>query len=260
EEYERALEGAVSIELAHAASLIHDDVIDRDNERRGKPSFHVVEGVDTAILKGHKLLAAGFNIALSHGNDVAKLYVNTWNDILSGELDEVTLNKQDIEEAVESFATSRIFETYRDIIKRKTASLFSSACRAGAIEANMVGDILEVFAHYGMEIGMAYQLADDLVDLTKGELLPSVVLPLINKLENKTIMPNRLTKRKIKKIVTKHANHIQEMYLEEIKTHIRRAEKLSTSTLVHESPYKQLLKQAPTYIINKMLQENHLSV
>ncbi len=260
EEYQKALEGAVSIELAHAASLIHDDVIDQDTERRGKPSFHVVEGVDTAILKGHKLLAAGFSIALSHGEEVAKLYVNTWNDILSGELDEVSFNKQDIEEVTESFTDSRIFETYYDIIKRKTASLFSSACKAGAIEANMTEDLLETFAKYGLEIGFAYQLADDLVDLTKGELLPSVVLPLINRLENKTTLHNRLTKRKIKKIVTKHADHIREMYLEEIKTHIKNAEELSKSMCIAESAYKHLLAQAPTYLINKMLKEIHLSV
>jgi len=259
-QYQKALEGAVSIELAHTASLIHDDIIDKDKERRGKSALHIAEGVDTAILKGHKLLAIGFNVALSHGDEFAKLYVDTWNNVLSGELDEVTFNKQDFVDITETSTKSTIFEAYNKIIDMKIASLFSSACKAGAIEADMSGDILKVFADYGREIGLAYQLADDLADLANGEMIDSVVIPLLNKLENKTITTNSLTKRQIKKIVVKHFSTIQKIYLDEIKKHVKKAEELSKLDVIPESPYKKLLADAPAYIINKMLEKITIAI
>jgi geranylgeranyl pyrophosphate synthase len=258
--YQKALEGGVSIELAHAASLVHDDIIDRDNERRGKSALHIEEGVDTAILKGHKLLAVGFDIALNHGDEIAKLYVDTWNDILAGELDEVAFNEQDIGDITETSTNSSIFAAYNKIIDMKTASLFSSACKAGAIEANIAGDILKVFADYGREIGLAYQLADDLVDLANGEMIDSVVIPLLNRLENKMIIKKSFTKRRIKKIANKHSSQIQQLYLDEIKSHVQKAEELSKLDIIPESPYKQLLMDAPTYIINRMLKEIHITI
>jgi geranylgeranyl pyrophosphate synthase len=258
-EYQKALEGAISIELAHSASLVHDDIIDRDMERRGEPAFHVKEGVAKAILTGHKMLAVGFNIALSHGKDVAKLYVDSWNDVVNGELNEVGFNKNEIKNSKEIFTKSKIFDTYNKIIEQKTAALFSSACKAGAIEANMSGDILKVFADYGREIGLAYQLADDLVDLAKGEIIDSVVIPLLNRLENKTIT-NSWKVKDIRKKFAEHAPEIRELFIEEIKKHVRKAQELSKSESIPSSNYKCLLTNAPTYIVNKMLREINVTI
>ena len=164
--YKKALEGAVSIELAHNASLVHDDIIDRDTERRGKPSLYVRNGVDTALLIGHKMIAAGFDIALSHGPDIAKVYVDTWNKALSGEILEVKMNNNGKEE----YSKENLLKMYYNIIDQKTASLFESACMSGALEAKASWDIAKTLGQYGREIGMAYQLADDLVDLENGEI------------------------------------------------------------------------------------------
>lgn len=259
-QYQMALEGAVGIELAHTASLIHDDIIDKDKERRGKPAFHVREGIANAFLTGHKMLAVAFNISLSHGKQVAKLYVESWDEVVNGEFDEVNFNKKDINKIKEMSTKSSIFAVYNKIIDMKTASLFSSACKAGAIEANIAGDILKVFADYGREIGLAYQLADDLVDLANGEMIDSVVIPLLNRLENKMITKKSFTKRRIKKIASKHSSQIQQLYLDEIKSHVQKAEELSKLDIVPESPYKQLLMDAPTYIINRMLKEIHITI
>ena len=95
-QFQKALEGTVGIELAHAASLVHDDIIDKDVERRGKTAFHIKEGIAQAILIGHKMLTTSFDIALSHGKEVAKLYVDSWNEVVNGELDEVNYNKKDL--------------------------------------------------------------------------------------------------------------------------------------------------------------------
>ena len=261
EHYQRSLEGSVSIELAHGASLVHDDIIDKDAERRGKSAFHIREGIGKAILTGHKMLVQGFDIALRHGKEVAKLYVDSWNEVVSGVIDEVDFNAKKVD--TKTITTkSAIFEAYSKIIDLKTAALFSSACKAGALEADIVGDILKVFADYGREIGLAYQLADDLVDLAKGEMIDSVILPLINRLEtkSKSLKIGAFKKLEMKRKFNKNKSKIQELYVQEIQRHIKEAEKLSKSDLIPPSKYKDMLIDAPTYIINKMLREINVSI
>jgi geranylgeranyl pyrophosphate synthase len=258
-QYQKALEGAVVIELAHAASLVHDDIIDNDSERRGRPAFHIKEGISKAILMGHKMLATGFNITLKHGKDVAKLYIESWNQVVNGELDEVTFNRKDMKTLKNTPTKSKIFEAYNKIIDLKTAVLFSSACKAGAIEADMTGDILKVFADYGREIGLAYQLADDLVDLANGEMIDSVIIPLLNRLGQK-IKVGATREREIKKEFAKNKDKIEEFYICEIKKHIRKAEELGNSEIIPYSPYKGLLTDAPTYIINRMLKQINVTI
>jgi len=223
------------------------------------------------------MLVTGFNITLKHGKEVAKLYVDSWNEVVNGELDEVTFNKKDVKNLKEASTKSKIFEAYNKIIDLKTAVLFSSACKAGAIEANMSGDILNVFSNYGREIGRAYQLADDLVDLANGEMIDSVIVPLLNRLEHKKIKIGTMEKREIKKEFLKNQDKIQEkreikkeflknqdkiqeFYIAEIKKHVRKAEELGKSEAIPSSPYKDMLTDAPTYIINRMLREINVTI
>jgi octaprenyl-diphosphate synthase len=259
DQYQKALEGRVVIELAHAASLIHDDIIDEDIIRRGKPSYHVKEGVASALLTGHKMLVSGFNIALKHGEHVAKLYIDSWEDLVSGEIDEVNFNKKSMNFKKMS-TKEQIFEAYNKIIDLKTAALFSSACKVGALGADVSKDIVKVFSDYGREIGLAYQLADDLVDLVNGERIDSVVIPLLNRLENKIFKIRFLQKRAVKRKFAKYKDKIQNFYIEEINKHVRKAEELSKSGLIPQSNYKDLLGIAPAYIINKMLKEIKVTV
>lgn len=259
EQLQRALEGNVSIELAHGASLVHDDIIDKDSFRRGKESYYVKEGIGKAILTGHKMLVKGFDIALKHGKDVAKLYVDSWNEVVNGEIDEVYFNAKKIDKNDIS-TKSQIFDAYNKIIDLKTASLFSSACKAGALEANMSGDILKVFADFGREIGIAYQLADDLVDLANGEMIDSVIIPLLNKIENKTIKIGALKKWEIKRKFARNKDIIKQIYIEEIKKHVEKAIKISKSDIIPKSNYKEMLVDAPNYIINKMLYEIKITI
>ena len=256
--YQKVLETSVSIELAHGASLVHDDIIDNDVVRRGKPAFHAKEGVGKALLLGHKMLASGFDIALSHSKEAAKLYVDSWNKIVIGEIDEVDFNKKN-NSSIYKTPKEQIFEAYKKIIDFKTAGLFSSACEAGALAADMSGDILKVFSSYGREIGFAYQLADDLVDLMNGEMIESVVLPLLGRLENKSHF-GVLKKREIRKMFARNEDKIKSYYIDEIKKHVSKAEELSRSDVISGSVYKDLLGQAPEYIINRMLREINLTV
>ncbi len=260
--YLRSIEGSVAIELAHTASLVHDDIIDGDKTRRGRPSFHVKRGIPKALLIGHRMLSTGFNIALSHGEKIAKLYVDTWDEVLNGELKEVDYNASDVDEnnGFGISSKSKIFKEYFKIINMKTASLFSSACKAGAIEADATGPILEILADYGREIGLAYQLSDDLVDLDRGEMIDSVIIPLLTRLENRMFDGNSLKVKSIQKKLMNNSEKIRELYIEEIKRHLKRAENLSNSDIIPSSEYKDLLRKAPSYIINKMLQEIHITI
>jgi geranylgeranyl pyrophosphate synthase len=260
-QYQKSIEGTVAIELAHTASLVHDDIIDRDIKRRGKPAFYVKEGIPKALLIGHRMLSIGFNIALSHGKNIAKLYVDTWDEVLNGEIEEVDYERSTIKNNTDELSTkSKIFREYYKIINLKTASLFSSACKAGAIEAEASGEILDILAEYGREIGLAYQLADDLVDLENGEMIDSVIIPLLTRLENKAVDNNSLKVKTISRKIAKNSLKIKEIYIDEIKRHIKKAEKLSKSEVIPPSPYKTLLTEAPSYITNRMLKEINIEL
>ena len=256
EKYRRCLEGSLCIELAHSASLVHDDIIDKDDMRRGKKAFHITEGISRALITGHKMLTKGFNIALSHGKGIAEVYVDSWHRVLNGEIMEVDFNDSSSKNVS---MKSQIFEAYHQIIDLKTAALFSSSCKAGAMEADMVGDILNVFSSFGREIGIAYQLADDLVDLEQGEMIESVILPLLTRLGMKQKV-NMLKKQEIKLFFSKNKEKIKEFYIDEIKKHVKNAEEISHSDLIPESHYKTLLSEAPSFIINAMLREINITV
>ncbi|MCK4995368.1 MAG: polyprenyl synthetase family protein [Thermoplasmatales archaeon] len=259
QQYQKALEGSLCIELAYTVSIIHEDIIEKSKKRRGRAAFHVKESIDNAILFSHKILTVGFDIALNHGEDIARLYADSWDETLSGELGEIDFNKGDMKSSKEMSTESVIFNEYIKIIDQKTAALFSSACKAGAMEADMAGDILKVFADYGREIGLAYQLADDLVDLMKGKKINNAIMPLINKLEDK-IKTVSLKKKTDKKTSNKYSSEIEQFFICEIKRHVTKAEELSKSALIPSSKYKNFLNEAPSYLVNNVLKEIKLEV
>ena len=260
ERYNMFLEGAVCVELAHNASLIHDDIIDGDMKRRGELAFYIKEGIDNAILLGHKMLAIGFDVALSHGEKTARLYVDTWSKTLNGQLIEVNFNAKDLNDTKDISSDSKFFQLYSNIIDLKTASLFSSACKAAAFEAHVSDQLSEALADYGREVGFSYQLADDLADLEKGERIDSVVVPLLARLEKKSIKNGSMTAKILKKKIERNLPEIKRLYLDEIKKHIKNAEKISKSDVIPSNQYKTLLQNAPTHIINKMLEEIDISI
>ena len=259
ERYHKFLEGCVCVELAHGASLVHDDIIDGDLNRRGEPAFYIKTGIDNAILIGHKMLVIGFDLALAHGEKMAKLYVEGWRGTLNGQLREINFNSKDLNDTKLS-ADSKFFQIYSRIIDLKTATLFSSSCKAAAIRADASEDLSNVLANYGREVGFAYQLADDLVDLEKGEMIDSVVLPLLSRLERKSIKNGSIKARELKKKIEKNSPEIKKLYLDEIKKHVMNAQRLSTEGIIPTNLYKTFLQEAPTYIINKMLEEINITI
>jgi geranylgeranyl pyrophosphate synthase len=257
--YQQFLEGAVAIELAHSASLVHDDIIDGDITRRGEAAFYIKTGIDNAILVGHKMLVVGFNIALSHGEKIAKLYVDAWGGTLDGQLDEINFNSKDLQD-INFTADSKFFQVYSRIIDLKTATLFSAACKAAAYWANASDQIANILAEYGREVGFAYQLADDLVDLEKGEMIDSVVIPLLTRLEKRSAKNGTLKTRSIRKKIEKKSPEIKKLYLEEITKHVNKAQMICKSPVLPNNQFKTFLLDAPFYSINKMLAEIYINI
>lgn len=255
DQYQKALEGAVGIELVHNASLVHDDIIEKDKEQIGKPNFNIENGIDSAILMVHKMLAVGFSITLKHGEEITKLYSDTWNEILNGELEEVNFNNRYIKSKTDELSKSKIFAEYNKNIDMKTACIFSSACKIGAIEANASGPVLAIYASYGREVGFAYQLANDLVDLVKGNILNSMIVPLVITSDTANIDKNSIEEKNLRKNFNKNIAQIGELFISEIKKHVGKAKELSKSDIIPKSEYKDLLTEAPAAIINKVLKE-----
>lgn len=176
---EGAMVAATLIELVHTASLVHDDVVDGSETRRGLPSLMQLVGPKRAVLVGDFLLARGLKVATGAGRtDLVDILAGAVEELSCGELEQMETRGKVEDEA-----------TYMRVIGRKTASLIEACTRSGAVAAG--GSAAEVadLAEYGRALGMAFQIRDDMLDYEGGALIgkPSlqdaregkVTLPLI---------------------------------------------------------------------------------
>ena len=148
---------SVSLEYLHAATLLHDDLIDEAELRRGKPVAHSIWGNATTILVGDFLLARALSIAAGTGNiEIIKVVSGITENMSQGEIHQLS-RKGDL---------SLSENEYREVIWRKTAVLFEGACRAAALLADAPPDQIEALSTYGTHLGIAFQMADDLIDYT----------------------------------------------------------------------------------------------
>jgi octaprenyl-diphosphate synthase len=147
---------AALIEIIHSASLLHDDVVDKSQQRRGKPSVSAVWGNETAVLAGDYLLANAFLRAFTDKDDtLMKMLMLVVKKMSEGELLQMEYNASpDITE-----------QNYYSIIERKTACLFSCCCKAGAYTAEANEKEIEIANKIGIELGLAFQIKDDLIDV-----------------------------------------------------------------------------------------------
>ena len=146
---------ATCVELIHAATLMHDDVIDVSSVRRGKKTINSIWNNQSSILVGDYLLSRCFEMMVEDGNlEVLKLLSSTSSKIAQGEILQLQ-HKGDID---------MLEETYLKIISSKTAALFSSATKVGAILANKENKEKEALEFYGKNLGFTFQIADDTLD------------------------------------------------------------------------------------------------
>jgi len=149
-----AVKTAAVVEMIHAASLLHDDVIDDAYTRRSKPSLNALYGNKTAIMLGDILYSKGFLELSSISTEVAKIVSNAVVQLSLGELGDVSLSK--------TFNTDR--ERYLKMIYQKTASLIEASAGAAAL---LAGKPKEAYLTYGRNLGIAFQMIDDILDITQ---------------------------------------------------------------------------------------------
>ena len=156
----RLVPGSVSIELVHLATLYHDDVIDEADARRGAPSANVRWDNTVAILTGDYLFARASEISTDLGTDVCRLLARTIAVLCDGQIREVSSSAK-VEQEISN---------YLGIIRRKTASLIATSCRLGGMLSDAHPDHVDVLEEFGDALGMAYQLSDDIMDITSSQI------------------------------------------------------------------------------------------
>ncbi|HEX2240610.1 MAG TPA: polyprenyl synthetase family protein [Actinomycetota bacterium] len=153
---ERATDlAAAALELVHLATLYHDDVIDETETRRGVPTVHAKWGLQVAVLAGDYLFACGCGLGAEAGGEVPGILSNAIANVCEGQIVE--------SEALEN--AQRAPSEYIATIKLKTASLFAAACELGSSTSGVEGATRAALADYGLNLGIAFQLVDDLLDL-----------------------------------------------------------------------------------------------
>ena len=146
---------AACVELIHGATLLHDDVIDNCDVRRGKKTTNVIWGNQSSILAGDYLLSRCFEMMVEDGNlEILKLLSSTSAKIAQGEILQLQ-HKGEVD---------MLEETYLKIISSKTAVLFSAATKVGAILAERNNKEKEALEFYGKNLGLTFQIADDTLD------------------------------------------------------------------------------------------------
>lgn len=153
--------GASLIELLHTATLVHDDVVDEANYRRGFFSVNALWKNKVAVLVGDFLLSRGLILSIENNDfQLLRIVTHAVKEMSEGELLQIEKSRRlDINE-----------EVYYDIIRQKTASLIASCCAVGASSSGASEDIVEKMRVFGEKIGMAFQIKDDLFDYGEMEI------------------------------------------------------------------------------------------
>ncbi|MBK7106433.1 MAG: polyprenyl synthetase family protein [Ignavibacteriae bacterium] len=208
---QKSLRGAILVELLHTATLVHDDVVDGAEKRRGLPSINAVWKNKVAVLMGDYLLSRGLLISLDSDDfDLLKIITKAVKRMSEGELLQIRkTHKLDIDE-----------ETYFRIISDKTASLLSTCCEIGAASSTNNDLYISALRNYGENLGKAFQIVDDILDYIGTSSIigkplgadirdKKITLPLIHSLRTASKSESSAVIKLIKNVKTK--NNINEI-------------------------------------------------
>lgn len=252
---------AAVMEFLHTATLVHDDIIDSADTRRSRPTVNALFGNKTAVLMGDWLYMSAFETSLAERSlSILDILTRVTRKMTEGELLQLT-----------TLGTTDIYEQqYLDIIQRKTAYLFSACCEVGAILGGANESEQKALADYGMNLGTAFQLTDDLLDFTStGDTLGKgtgvdllggkVTLPLIYLMEKEPgarDMVQRVIEEESYQSVSRH----------DLRESVERAGALDRARLkaddyaaaAHDSlvdlpmsEHSESLRSIPTYVIDR---------
>lgn len=257
---DRTYRGASVIELIHTATLVHDDVVDDSNRRRGFFSINALWKNKIAVLVGDYLLSKGLLLSIDNGDfDLLKIISVAVREMSEGELLQIEkARKLDITE-----------EVYYDIIRQKTATLIAACCAMGAQSINASKEEVERMRKFGELIGMAFQIKDDLFDYGETKIgkptgidikEQKMTLPLIHVLANanpkdkkwliNSVKNHKSDKQRVKEVISfvkdngglDYATSKMKQYQEEA---------LSLLSTYPKNPYKDALELMVNYVIDR---------
>jgi octaprenyl-diphosphate synthase len=257
---ESTYRGAALIELLHTATLVHDDVVDDSNYRRGFFSVNALWKNKIAVLVGDYLLSRGLLLSVDHQEfDLLKIVSTAVRELSEGELLQIEKARRlDIDESV-----------YYQIIKQKTASLIASCCAVGACSVGAGEEVVKRMHAFGEKVGMAFQIKDDLFDYGEDEIgkplgidikEKKMTLPLIYALNQAgwlekrriiNIVRNESHKpKKVNEVIDfvkqsgglKYAQQVMERYVEEARALLFE---------FADSPHRRSLEQLVQYTIER---------
>jgi octaprenyl-diphosphate synthase len=253
---------AAIVEFIHTATLLHDDVVDNAETRRGSATANTVWGNEATVLVGDFLFSKSFDLMVNGRNeDILSIMSKATTDLAEGE----------ILELLKTSDAKTLEEEYFEVIACKTAVLLSAACEIGALLGKVDAEKRAALRDFGFHIGMAFQLTDDLLDYTSTDTTlgkdagrdlkeGKVTLPLIHALESVTaeereIIEAGLTKKRvtrkdfqtIKKIIEKYEGLEYTARLS--KGHIESARRLLG--VFPDSVYRKALLDLASYIIER---------
>ncbi|MEX2549820.1 MAG: polyprenyl synthetase family protein [Nitriliruptoraceae bacterium] len=157
------VDAATIVELVHLATLYHDDVIDEASARRGTPSANSRWDNTVAILTGDYLFARASELSADLGVDVTRIMARTLARLCEGQIAEVQGSHGALPPDVPRLAPT--LQHYLDVVSGKTASLIETSCRYGALLSGVDEEGVRAAATYGWNVGMAFQLSDDILDI-----------------------------------------------------------------------------------------------
>ena len=182
----RAAELAAAVELLHNATLIHDDYVDESTHRRGRPTVAAAEGAERAIAVGDYYFAKATRLIAEIGiSGVTSIMAAAIEAICASQIDDVALRG----------AFPGDHESYLRVVRGKTAALFAAACASGALLSEAPAEVVEALRRYGDLVGVAFQMADDMVDFSPSSGKPVgldirqrvLSLPLIYAAEDRAV-------------------------------------------------------------------------
>lgn len=259
---ERTYRGAAVIELIHTATLVHDDVVDDSNKRRGFFSINALWKNKIAVLVGDYLLSKGLLLSIDNGDfDLLRIISVAVREMSEGELLQIEKARRlDITEDV-----------YYEIIRQKTATLIAACCSLGAASVAQESEHVEKMRRFGELIGMAFQIKDDLFDYTDDAIgkptgidikEQKMTLPLIHVLNNCTkeekkwlinsIKNHNKDRKRVKQVITFVKDKNGLVYAEEKMKQFQQ-EALQILSNYPSSPYKDALELMVNYVIERKI-------
>ena len=255
---------SIVFEYLHAATLLHDDVVDHAELRRGRPSANTLWGNAAVVLVGDFLLATSFFLSVTSGNlKILRILSETTTSMAEGEVLQL-INSDNLEISEEE---------YIEVIRRKTAILISAACQIGAILGRADEEQEEAMRSFGLNLGIAFQLRDDFLDYTgsaeefgkpvgKDLQEGKITLPLIHALQSSNdgdrqrLVELIISDHNYQQIFTEVKKIIQAYqgldYTDKLAIHYI-TEAKSALSIFPESPTRQSLLEIAEYVISRRL-------